>query len=54
MDPDPVGAEDAAAAGDELFEDRFLLGGELVGRDVEKAVHVVSSLAFVLCVSGEA
>jgi hypothetical protein len=39
VDPDLVGAEDAAAAGGELVEHRRLLAGELFGRDFQNAVH---------------
>jgi hypothetical protein len=39
MNPDPVGPENAAAPGDQLLENLGLLGGELIGRDVEKAAH---------------
>jgi hypothetical protein len=39
MDPDLVGAEDAAAAGGELVEHRRLLRRQLLGRNFESSVH---------------
>jgi hypothetical protein len=39
MDPDFVGAEDAATAGDELFEHLFLFRGLLFRGKFDEAIH---------------
>src|SRR5262245_44345870 len=54
VDPALVGAEDAAAAGGELIEDRGLLGGELFRRDFENAVHAMDVLGDIVgLIAGE-
>jgi hypothetical protein len=54
VDPDLVWAEDAAAAGGELIEDRGLLGGELFPRDFENAVHAMHVLGGIVgLIAGE-
>ncbi len=41
MNPDLVGAEDAAAPGDQLVEHRLLFTGQFVGRNFKRAIHEI-------------